>query len=50
MGTLRKVLMYKIAVMAMALAAVVMTGSVVLMTGPYNPFLATDGKTAQIVR
>lgn len=48
MGAFRKILMYKIAVMAMALAAV--AGSVVLMTGPYNPFLATDGKAAQIAQ
>lgn len=42
--------MYKIAAMAVVLAAVVMTGFVVLMTGPYDPFLATDGGAAQIAR
>jgi mono/diheme cytochrome c family protein len=42
--------MQKIAIMAMALAAVVMIGFVVLMTGPYNPFLASDGKAAQIAQ
>ena len=50
MGAFRKILMYKIAVMAMALAAVVLTGSVVLMTGDYHPFSATDGKAAQIAQ
>jgi mono/diheme cytochrome c family protein len=50
MGAIRKILMHKMAVMAMALAAVAVTGSVVLMTGPYNPFLATDGKAAQIAQ
>jgi mono/diheme cytochrome c family protein len=42
--------MYKIAVMATALAAVVVTASVVLMTGPDNPFLVKDGKAAQIAQ
>ncbi len=42
--------MYKMAIMAMALAAVAMTGSVVLMTGPYNPFLASNGIAAQITK
>jgi mono/diheme cytochrome c family protein len=42
--------MYKIAAMAAALAAVAVTVSVVLMTGPYNPFLVKDGKAAQIAQ
>jgi mono/diheme cytochrome c family protein len=42
--------MYKIAVMAAALAAVAVTVSVVLMTGPDNPFLVKDGKAAQIAQ
>lgn len=42
--------MYKITVMAAALAAVAVTVSVVLMTGPYNPFLVNDGKAAQIAQ
>lgn len=36
--------------MAMALAAVVMIGFVMLLTGPYDPFLASDGKAAQIAK
>ena len=50
MGTLRKILMYKMTIIAMALAAVAVTGSVVLMTGPYNPFLASNGIAAQITK
>lgn len=42
--------MYKIAAIAAVLAAMVMTVSVVLMTGPYNPFVASDGKAAQIAQ
>lgn len=42
--------MYKIAIMAMAFAAMAVTGFVVLTTGPYNPFLITDGNAAQIVQ
>ena len=50
MGALRKILRYKLAIMAMALAAVAMTGFVILLTGPYNPFWASDGKAARIAR
>jgi mono/diheme cytochrome c family protein len=42
--------MYKIAAMTAALAVVAVTVSVVLMTGPYNPFLVKDGKAAQIAQ
>src|SRR5688500_20019378 len=42
--------MYKIAAIAAALAAVAVTGSIILVTGPFNPFLATDGKAAQIAQ
>ena len=42
--------MYKIAIMAMAFAAMAVTGFVVLTTGPYNPFLITDGNAAQIAK
>ena len=50
MGAFRKVLMCKRAIMAMALAAVAMTGSALVLTGPYDPFLASDGKAAQIAK
>lgn len=42
--------MYKIAILAMAFAAMAVTGFVVLTTGPYDPFLATDGNAAQIAQ
>ena len=42
--------MYKIAVMATALAAVAAIGSLLLMTGSHNSFLAQDGKAAQIAQ
>lgn len=34
----------------MALAAVVATGSVLLMKGPYSPFIAMDSKTARFAQ
>jgi len=42
--------MHRIAIMAMALAVVVLIGFVMLLTGPYDPFLASDGKAAQIAQ